>query len=56
MKESIASKGLREKILMGAAIFGLFFGLIASGMSPLSPRTAVCTARSQRPKLLSFTL
>lgn len=28
MKDSIASKGLREKILMGAAIFGLFFGLM----------------------------
>jgi hypothetical protein len=28
MKDSIASKALREKILMGAAIFGLFFGLM----------------------------
>jgi hypothetical protein len=50
MKESIASKGLREKILMGAAIFGLFFGLMPPyvftivivatwGVPPLEPPT-----------------
>ena len=50
MKESIAPKGLREKILMGAAIFGLFFGLMPPyvftivivatwGVPPLEPPT-----------------
>ncbi len=50
MKDSIASKGLREKILMGAAIFGLFFGLMPPyvftivivatwGVPPLEPPT-----------------
>jgi len=50
MKDSIAPKGLREKILMGAAIFGLFFGLMPPyvftivivatwGVPPLEPPT-----------------
>jgi hypothetical protein len=50
MNESIAPKGLREKILMGAAIFGLFFGLMPPyvftivivatwGVPPLEPPT-----------------
>ncbi|HXI89694.1 MAG TPA: hypothetical protein VNO24_06710 [Blastocatellia bacterium] len=50
MKDSIAAKGLREKILMGAAVFGLFFGLMPPyvftivivatwGVPPLEPPT-----------------